>query len=46
VFEHKQGMEKGKATFAEVKDTLQELCQVTKDDIRPQVTIVYTLKIK
>ena len=36
-FEHKQGMNKGDSVFADVKNKLEEICEVTKVDIRPQV---------
>ena len=38
VFEHKQGMIKGDSVFADVRNKLSEICDVTKVDIRPQVS--------
>lgn len=41
LFEHKQGLDRGKAVLAHIKDKLQELCDVTKIDIRPQVPLIF-----
>ncbi|KAL8574007.1 hypothetical protein ACOMHN_029454 [Nucella lapillus] len=37
LYEHKQGMEKGASNFMEVKSKLKQICDLTDEDIRPEV---------
>eukprot|EP00916_Digyalum_oweni_P025904 GHVL01042641.1.p1 GENE.GHVL01042641.1~~GHVL01042641.1.p1 ORF type:complete len:511 (+),score=24.16 GHVL01042641.1:148-1680(+) len=41
VYEHKLGMTTGQSAFNDVKDKLQEICEVTKVDTRPQVPHIF-----
>ena len=42
MFEHKTGHDVGQGDFRNVKDKMRELCELTKDDIRPEVRFSVT----